>query len=227
MFRSLKTLCVAATLALTTLTAAAANVSQQDASSALKDALSQGAQIAVKQLGRPGGFSNDPNVRIELPGKLAKASKTLRMLGMGAQIDQLENGLNAAAEAAVPQAQAILLDSVKKMTISDARAILGGQQNAATQYLDKTSRAQIRDRFLPIVKQTTDKIDLAQQYNALVGRAAGLGAVNADSANLERYVTERALDGLFKVIAGQEAAVRQDPAGAATSIARRVFEAVR
>ena len=200
-----------------------ADLSQQDASGGLKDALSQGAQIAVQQLGKPGGFSNDPDVRIGLPGNLGKVAKTMKMMGMGAQVEQLELTMNKAAEAAVPQAQALLLDAVKKMTIGDAKAILAGPQDSATQYLNRTSREQIRARFLPIVKQATDQVGLAQQYNAFAGAATNFGVVDAKSANLEGYVTEQALNGLFEVIAEQEASIRQNPAGAATSLAKKVF----
>jgi len=202
------------------------DLSQQDASGGLRDALIQGAQVAVKQLGTPGGFSNNPDVRIELPGKLGKAAKTMKMMGMGAQVDQLEASMNKAAEAAVPQAQALLVDAVKKMTVADAKAILSGPQDSATQYLNKSSREQIRAKFLPIVKQATDQVGLAQQYNAFAGQAASFGVVDAKSSTVESYVTEQALDGLFEMIAKQEVGIRQNPAGAATSLAKKVFGAL-
>ncbi|WP_161866664.1 DUF4197 domain-containing protein [Pseudomonas yangonensis] len=202
------------------------DLSQQDASGGLKDALIQGAQVAVRQLGTPGGFSNNPDVRIELPGKLGKAAKTMKMMGMGAQVDQLEASMNKAAEAAVPQAQALLVDAVKKMTVADAKAILSGPQDSATQYLNKSSREQIRARFLPIVKQATDQVGLAQQYNAFAGQAASFGVVDAKSSTVENYVTEQALDGLFEMIAKQEANIRQNPAAAATGLAKKVFGAL-
>ena len=202
------------------------DLSQSDASGGLKDALTQGAQIAVKQLGQPGGFSDNDEVRIELPGKLGKAAKTMKMMGMGAEVEALEESMNKAAEAAVPQAQAILVDSVKKMTVTDAKAILAGGDDSATQYLNKSSREQIRARFLPIVKQATDKVGLVQQYNSFAGQAAAFGVVDAKSAKVEDYVTEKALDGLFKMIAEQEASIRQNPAGAATSLAKKVFGAL-
>ena len=202
------------------------DLTQSDASGGLKDALTQGAQIAVKQLGKPGGFSDNDEVRIELPGKLGKAAQTMKMMGMGEQVEELEASMNKAAEAAVPQAQAILVDAVKKMTVSDAKAILAGGEDSATQYLNKSSREQIRAKFLPIVKQATDKVGVAQQYNSFAGQAAALGVVDAKSANVENYVTEKALDGLFKMIAEQEASIRQNPAGAATSLARKVFGAL-
>lgn len=203
-----------------------ADLTQSDASGGLKDALSQGAQIAVKQLGKPGGFSDNDQVRIELPGKLGKAAQTMKMMGMGAQVEELENSMNRAAEAAVPQAQAILLDAVKKMTVSDAKAILAGGDDSATQYLNKSSREQIRAKFLPIVKQATDKVGLAQQYNNFAAQAAAFGVVEAKHAKVESYVTEKALDGLFQMIAAQEASIRQNPAGAATSLAKKVFGAL-
>ncbi|MDH1055095.1 DUF4197 domain-containing protein [Aquipseudomonas alcaligenes] len=202
------------------------DLSQSDASGGLKDALTQSAQIAVKQLGKPGGFSDNDEVRIELPGKLGKAAQTMKMMGMGEQVEELEASMNKAAEAAVPQAQGILVDAVKKMTVSDAKAILAGGDDSATQYLNKSSREQIRAKFLPIVKQATDKVGVAQQYNSFAGQAAALGVVDAKSANVENYVTEKALDGLFKMIAEQEASIRQNPAGAATSLAKKVFGAL-
>lgn len=200
-----------------------ADLSQSDASGGLKDALGQGARIAVQQLGKPGGFASDPEVRIELPGNLGKVARTMKMMGMGAQIEQLEASMNTAAEAAVPQAQALLLEAVQKMTISDAKGILAGAPDAATQYLSRSSREQIRARFLPIVKQATDRVGLAQQYNAFAGKAATFGALDAKNASIENYVTEQALDGLFRVIAEQEASIRENPAGAATSLAKKVF----
>jgi hypothetical protein len=224
----LRLLTLAAGLALSTsaMALSLADLTQGDASGGLKDALSQGAKVAVQQLGKPGGFSNNPDVRIELPGNLGKAAKTMKMMGMGAQVDQLEASMNKAAEAAVPQAQALLLDSVKKMTVQDAKSILSGPQDSATQYLNKTSREQLRAKFLPIVKQATAQVGLAKQYNSFAGQAASFGVIDAKSANIESYVTEQALDGLFTMIAEQEASIRENPAGAATSLAKKVFGAL-
>ncbi len=201
------------------------DLSQGDATGGLKDALTQGAQIAVKQLGAPGGFSNNPEVKIGLPGKLEKASGALKMLGMGDQITQLEASMNKAAESAVTQAQPILVNAVKNMSVSDAKGILSGGQDSATQYLDKSSREQIRAKFLPIVKQSTDKVGVAQQYNALAKKAP-MGLLGGKADSVENYVTEQALDGLFKMIAQQEESIRQNPAAAATSLAKKVFGAL-
>ncbi|AMZ72434.1 MULTISPECIES: DUF4197 domain-containing protein [Pseudomonas] len=199
------------------------DLSQKDATGGLKDALTQGAQVAVKQLGTPGGFSNNPDVKIELPGKLGKVASKMKAFGMGEQVDQLETSMNQAAEAAVVQAQPILVNAVKNMSVDDAKGILSGGQDSATQYLNKSSREQIRAKFLPIVKQATDKVGLAQKYNAFAGQAATFGVLDAKSANIENYVTEQALDGLFEMIGKQEATIRQNPAAAATSLAKKVF----
>ena len=199
------------------------DLSQKDATGGLKDALTQGAQVAVKQLGTPGGFSNNPDVKIELPGKLGKVASKMKAFGMGDQVDQLETSMNQAAEAAVVQAQPILVNAVKNMSVDDAKGILSGGNDSATQYLNKSSREQIRAKFLPIVKQATDKVGLAQKYNAFAGQAATFGVLDAKSANIENYVTEQALDGLFEMIGKQEATIRQNPAAAATSLAKKVF----
>ncbi|MBV6270991.1 DUF4197 domain-containing protein, partial [Pseudomonas aeruginosa] len=174
MFR-LTALCAGLLLSANALALSLTDLSQNDASSGLKDALTQGAQIAVRQLGQPGGFNNNPDVRIELPGKLGKAAKLMKQFGMGAQVDQLEASMNRAAEAAVPQAQGLLVEAVKKMTVADAKGILKGGDDAATEYLDKSSREQLRAKFLPIVKQATDEVGLVKQYNAFASQAATLG----------------------------------------------------
>ena len=221
----LTTLIAGLALSLNSYALSLSDLTQGDASGGLKDALAQGAKVAVQQLGKPGGFSNDPAVRIELPGNLGKAASAMKMMGMGAQVTQLEASMNKAAEAAVPQAQELLLDAVKKMTVADAKSILSGPDNAATTYLNKSSREQLRAKFLPIVKQATNQVGLAKQYNSFAGQAASFGAIDAKSANIENYVTEEALDGLFTVIAKQEASIRENPAAAATSLAKKVFGA--
>ena len=221
----LSALCAGLLLGANAMALSLGDLSQGDATGGLKDALTQGAQIAVKQLGVPGGFSNNPEVKIGLPGKLEKAAGALKMLGMGDQITQLEDSMNKAAESAVTQAQPILVNAVKNMSVNDAKGILSGGQDSATQYLDKSSREQIRAKFLPIVKQSTDKVGVAQQYNALAKKAP-LGLLGGKSDSVENYVTEQALDGLFKMIAQQEESIRQNPAAAATSLAKKVFGAL-
>ena len=200
--------------------------SQQDTAVAMKEALTQSARVAVSELGTPGGFSNNPDVRIELPGKLGSAARTLKMMGMGSQITALENSMNAAAEAAVPQAETILINAISNMSLTDAKGIITGGNDSATQYLERNSREQIRALFLPSVKAATDQVGVAQQYNAFASQAAGFGVVDPSATSVENYVTEQALDGLFTMIAEQEASIRNDPAAAASSLARKVFGAL-
>jgi len=218
----LTALCAGLLLGANAMALSLGDLSQGDATGGLKDALTQGAQTAIKQLGVPGGFSNNPEVKIGLPGKLDKAAGALKMLGMGDQLTQLETSMNKAAESAVTQAQPILVNAVKNMSVSDAKGILSGGQDSATQYLDKSSRDQIRAKFLPIVKQSTDKVGVAQQYNALAKKAPA-NLLGDKNASIENYVTEQALDGLFKMIAHQEETIRKNPAAAATSLAKKVF----
>jgi len=216
-------LCAGLMISASALALSLSDLSQKDATGGLKDALTQGAQLAVKQLGKPGGFSNNPDVKIELPGKLGKVASKMKQFGMGDQVTELETSMNKAAETAVTQAQPILVDAVKKMSVEDAKGILSGGNDSATQYLSKTSREQIRLKFLPIVKQATDQVGLAKQYNTFAGQAATMGVLDTKNANIEGYVTEQALNGLFKMIGKQEQTIRENPAAAATSLAKKVF----
>ena len=221
--RHLFTLCAGLSLSLSAMALSLSDLSQGDATGALRSALTQGAEMAVDTLGRTDGFLGNPEVRIELPGDLGKAAKMMKTFGMGSEVTALETAMNRAAEAAVPEARKLLVDAVKNMSVSDAKGILTGGDTAGTDYLNRASREQLQARFLPIVKQMTDKVGLAQQYNAFAGQAASFGVIDAKSANLESYVTEQALDGLFTLIGQEEQKIRQNPAEAAGSLAKKVF----
>lgn len=196
-------------------------------SQGLKKALDQAAKLAIDRLGRPDGFLADPQVRIPLPGKLAKAQKTLKMLGLGPQADALVTAMNRAAEAAVPEARAVFAESIRKMTVQDAVGILTGPNDAATQYFRRTMSASLSERFLPIVAKATQKVDLAQRYDRVAGKAADLGLVGREEASLDAYVTQKALDGLFLKMAQEEAAIRANPLGQSSAILKKVFGALK
>jgi hypothetical protein len=204
-----------------------ADISNQDAAQGLKDALIQGSGKAVSQLSLPNGFLDNPKVKIPLPESIRRVEAGLRMIGMGRQADELVTSMNRAAEMAVREATPLLVSSVKSMSISDAKGILSGGDDAATQYFKRTTSARLAQRFLPIVQQSTAKVELAQQYNQLAGYAAQFGLLRKEDANIDEYVTRKALDGLYLVIAEQERAIRRDPLGAATSVAKKVFGALR
>ena len=205
----------------------AGDITNSEANSGLKQALVDGSAKAVSLLGVENGFFGNPKVKIPLPPALQKIEAALRYTGMRKQADELVLAMNRAAEAAVPEAKALLVESVRKMSISDAKGILTGGDTAATDYFRRTTQSQLTDRFLPIVKKATDRVGLAQQYNSLAGQAAQLGLIRDQQASIERYVTQKALDGLYLTIAEQEKAFRQNPLSATSDIVRRVFGAVR
>jgi hypothetical protein len=204
-----------------------ASLSNRDAAAGLKDALVQGSAKAVGQLGAADGFLGNAQVKIPLPDSIKRVESGLRMVGMGRQADELVVSMNRAAEMAVKEATPVLTASIKKMSVQDAKAILTGGDDAATQYFRRTTSGELTQRFLPIVKKMTAKVQLAEQYNSLAGQAASFGLVKQEDANIDNYVTRKALDGLFLVIAEQERAIRKDPVGAASGMAQKVFGYLR
>jgi hypothetical protein len=207
--------------------AGVADLSNADAVSGLKQALTDGSAAAVKMLGQDNGYFGNAKVKIPLPPNMQKIESGLRMMGMKKQADELVLSMNRAAEAAAPEAKQLLVDAVKKMSVQDAKSILAGGDTAATDYFRRTTQDQLTQRFLPIVKKSTDRVGLAQQYNSLAGQGASLGLVKKDDATIETYVTRKALDGLYLMIAEQEKALRQNPVGATSDIVKKVFGAIR
>jgi hypothetical protein len=206
-----------------------ANVSNTDISGGLKDALLQGVRNAIRDLGRENGFLDNSQVRIPLPKNLQKTEKTLRALGQGRRVDEFVEAMNHAAEEAVPVAADIFFDSVKQMTFSDARNILfSGQTDAATEFFRRTSEDRLRDEFRPIVERFTEKVGVTQKYKAMVGKYGFMGKiVGQDATDIDGYITEKALDGLFYMIAEEEREIRRDPVRRTTSLLRKVFGILR
>lgn len=202
-------------------------LSNTEASSGLKAALIQGAGKAVSQLSKTDGFMGNKEVKIPLPDALKRTEKAMRMFGMGKQADELILKMNRAAEAAVPEAKVLLVDSAKKMTVADAKAILTGGDDAATQYFKKTTSTQMAEKFLPIVKKATENVQLAQQYNKYAEMGSQYGLVKKEQVNLEQYVTQKTLDGVYLMMAKEEAAIRKDPIGQGSAILKKVFGALQ
>ena len=203
------------------------SISNSEASSGLKQSLNEGTIAAVAKLGAQNGFFANPQVKIPLPPALKKVEGALRLAGMKKQADELVLSMNRAAEAAVPEAKRLLADSVSKMTLQDAKGILTGGQTSVTDYFKRTTSAQLTQRFLPIVKNATDRVGLAQQYNSLAGQGASLGLIKKDDAKIENYVTSKTLDGLYFMIGEQEKALRANPLGATSDIVKKVFGALK
>ncbi len=201
-------------------------ISTGDASAGVKEALAKGADYAVASLGKDGGFMGNSKVKIPLPGYLQKAEKGLRMFGMGKQADQLIETMNHAAEDAVAEAKPILVESIKKMSVQDAKGILTGGEGSVTQYFKRTSSTQLSEKFMPIVKASTSKLKLADKYNQFAGKAASSGLIDQKDADLDGYVTQKAMDGLFLMIAEEEQKLRANPVGAGSDLLKKVFGAL-
>ncbi len=204
-----------------------ADLTNADASAGLKLALEKGALAAVGLLGQTDGFLGNPKVRIPLPGFLEKAAGFLRTIGQGGKIDDLVTSMNRAAEAAVPQAKELLVSSVKSMSVQDAKKILGGGETSVTDFFAEKTRSPLEGRFLPVVTKATEKVGLATQYNDLAGKAAGMGLMKAEDANIQKYVTTKSLDGLYLMIGEEEKKIRQDPIGTGSNLLKKVFGALK
>jgi hypothetical protein len=203
------------------------DVTHTEATRALRQALNEGSLAAVAKLGVENGYFGNPRVKIPLPPSLQRVERGLRTFGLKREADELVLAMNRAAEAAVPEAKQLLADAVKKMTVQDAKKILTGGDTAATDYFKRATQGQLTQRFLPVVKKATERVDLAQKYNAVAGQGLALGLIEEEEASIERYVTAKTLDGLYFMIGEQEKAFRKDPVRASSEIVRRVFGAMR
>ncbi len=202
-------------------------LSAEDATDGLKQALTQGASAAVEKLGVANGFLENPKVKIPLPGALRKAEKTMRNFGMSKYADGLIVAMNRAAETAASEAKPLLVNAVEKMSMEDTKKILTGGDDAATQYFRSTTSEEMAQKFLPIVKNAIDQVDLAKKYNEFAGKGAKFGLVAEKDANIERYVTQKTLDGLYTMMAEEERLIRDDPMGQGGKLLQKVFGSLK
>lgn len=209
-------------------------LSQDQVIQGLKEALGKGVQQAVSRLGHDGGFLTNLDVRIPMPEKLQTVEKTLRMLKQEQLADDFIATMNHAAEQAVPEAASVFGDSIKQMSIEDAKSILTGTTNAATQYFRRTTETNLFERFLPIVKRATDQTGVTSAYKRLMEKAEGSSTLSsfgrnllgADSLDVDSYVTKKALDGLFQMVAEEEKRIRENPVARTSELLQKVFGAV-
>lgn len=211
----------------------ASNLSEGEVVSGLKQALSRGTTHAIETLGRKDGFWGNPAVRIPLPARLRGVASLARRLGQGARVDAFQLSLNRAAEKAVPEVAGLFGDAIRRMTLEDAMGILHGGDHAATDYFRRTEGPRLAARIRPIVARATDSVGVTRRYKALMSDSEGgtLGSVLAlagqsgreKDLDLDTYVTNEALDGLFKTIGEEEKAIRQHPAARTTELLRKVF----
>ncbi|MBW2542574.1 MAG: DUF4197 domain-containing protein [Deltaproteobacteria bacterium] len=191
--------------------------------SGLKQALEIGTRNAVDLTSRENGFLDNPLIRIELPGALDKMASGLRVVGFGAQVDELEVAMNRAAEQAAGEAAEVFWQGIRQMTFSDAVGILNGGDTAATDYFERTTRDTLRARFEPIVSRKMDEVGVVHSYDQLIGRYEAIPFTSKPSFNLRSYVTEKSLDGLFHILGEEERKIRNDPAARVTPLLQQVF----
>jgi hypothetical protein len=188
----------------------------------LKQALQVSTGKAVALTGRPDGFLKNQAIKILLPPKLETLGRGMRMLGMGARVDELEVGMNRAAEQATPQAKQIFLSALRKMTFDDARQVLTGGDTAATDYFKRTSSVDLTTAFSPIVHRSIERVGVVQQYNQVLA-SAPVGNALAGQFEIDKYVVGKTLDGLFLMLREEEKKIRKDPAAQTTALLKEVF----
>ncbi len=199
------------------------SITNADAIAGVKAALERGSAAAVASLGAENGFLDNPKVKIPLPDGLKQAEKVMKLMGKQKQFDELVVSINRAAESAIPLAKPLLESAIKSMSVADAKSIVSGGDESVTRFFRSKTEKDLAAKFLPIVRQTTDKAGLAREYNSLAGQAASFGAVKEEDAKIENYVTGKALSGLFLMIGEQERAIRKDPVGTGSAILKKVF----
>ena len=201
------------------------DISNQDAVAGLKSALNSSTIKAVEKLAVENGFWNNAKVKIPLPGYLEDARGIMNAIGMKKQAEQLHMAMNRAAESAVGEAKPIFVNAIKSMSVQDAKGIISGGQDSGTQYFRGKTSDSLRTKFLPVVKKATERVGLAQKYNDIAAKGASLGIVKGDQKSVESFVTQKALDGLYLMMADEEKAIRADPIGKGTDIVKKVFGA--
>ncbi|MFA6292065.1 MAG: DUF4197 domain-containing protein [Victivallales bacterium] len=199
------------------------NTNSETTVSGLKEALSTGTEIAVAQVSKEGGYWNNPSLKIPLPKALQKFAETLRGIGLGDQVDLLEKKMNEGAEMAAASASPVFMTAIKNMAIPDARGILTGSDTAATDFLRAKTYMQLKSQYSPVIGKELEKACAVKLYNELYQKYSALPLVPKLDVKLEDYVTEKALDGLFSVVAGEEKKIRQDPAARTTELLKKVF----
>jgi hypothetical protein len=203
-----------------------AGLAQDEIARGLKEALGKAVQKAVADLGKPGGFLDNAKVKIPMPPQLANIDKGLRMMKQDKIADDFQITMNRAAERAVPVGASVLANAVSQMTLDDAKSILKGPDDAATQFFRKTCSSNLTVKLLPIVKDATSQVGVTANYKKLMGNAGFLGSfVNKDVMDIDGYVTRKSLDGLFIMMADEEKRIRQNPAARSTELLKKVFGA--
>lgn len=195
----------------------------EEVGSGLKEALINGISKGSDLVSQMDGYFKNPEIKIPFPPEVKKVENTLRDIGLGGEVDKFVMTLNRGAEDAAKEAKPIFIAAIKSMTIEDAWAILKGQDNAATEYLRKTTSGQLREKFKPVIQNSLNKVNATKYYGDLVSRYNKIPLVDKVNPNLDDYATDKAIDGLFVMIAKEEKNIRQDPVARTTELLKRVF----
>ena len=193
------------------------------ASDGLKDALSRSINSSVTETGRPGGYESNPLIRIGIPDKLKVAEKGLRGIGMGGEVDKFEHSMNAAAEQAAPAAKTIFLGALKSMTFDDARRIVTGGDTAGTEYFQRTTSAEVSAAFRPIIEKAMANTGVTEKYNSLMKSAPSIPFFKSEALDINSYVLEKSVNGLFIMMGEEEKKIRTNPASQVTPLLKKVF----
>lgn len=200
-----------------------ASLTSAQAGDGLKEALSRGVSSAVASTGKPGGYFDDAAIKILMPPNLQKVEKAMRAAGMGPKVDEFIKSMNSAAEEAAPSAKAIFLDALKSMSIEDAKGIVMGDKTAGTEYFKRTTSAKVSDAFKPTIDKSMDKVGVTEKFKELMGNAPSIPFMKTPSVDINAYVLQKAVDGLFVVMGQEEVKIRTNPAAQATPLLKMVF----
>ena len=199
------------------------SLSAEEAGAGLKEALTNGASKGSDLVARADGYFGNAEIKIPFPAEIKQVETRLRQVGMGAEVDKFVLALNRAAEDAAQQAKPIFISAIKQMTIQDAFAVLKGEQDAATQYLKRTTTTQLTDSFKPVIQNSLSKVNATQYYKNLVTVYNKLPLVKKVNPDLDDYATQKALDGLFVMVAKEEKSIRQNPQARTSALLQKVF----
>ncbi len=198
-------------------------LSKSEVAAGLREALVQGISKGSDQASKLDGYYKNPQLKIPFPTEAQKVEKALRDIGLGAEVDKFVRQLNRGAERAAVQAKPIFINAIRSLTIEDAFSILNGDQNAATNYLIRTTSGPLKSSFLPIIGQALDEVNATRYYDDIVTRYNKIPLVKKVNPNLDDYATNRAIDGLFLLVAREEANIRANPVARTTELLKKVF----
>ncbi|MEI7895900.1 MAG: DUF4197 domain-containing protein [bacterium] len=205
----------------------AGGLTEKDATDGIREALVKGTGESVKLVSAVNGYLANAEIKIPFPQEAKDVETKLRAIGLGSQVDEVVVSINRAAEDAAKSAEPVFVAAIRGMSITDAINIVKGNNDAATRYLAKTTTPELKAKFSPVIKASLDRVDATRLWAEVIGRYNQIPFVNRQNPDLTAYVTEKAIAGLFIMVAKEEAKIRKDPAAQATELLRKVFGNVK